>query len=63
MDDELEREAAEVIRSKPPVRPDQVPDPEDHFALPDVQADAEQDVEPRSDADFLPQSDPGTTGI
>jgi len=56
----LEREAAEVVKPNPPVRAEQWPDPEDPSSLHGVRADVAQDVEPRSDADFLPQGDPGT---
>ncbi|HTK61018.1 MAG TPA: hypothetical protein VL595_01535 [Pseudonocardia sp.] len=63
MDDELEREAVEAAKANPPVRGDQWPDPEDPAALHGVRAAVEQDVEPRTDADFLPQGDPGTGSI
>jgi len=62
MDEELEREAAEVARPNPPVRGGQWPDPEDPAALHGVRADATQDVEPTTGADFLPRADPGNTG-
>lgn len=62
MDDELEREAAEAARPNPPVRGENWPDPEDPAALHGVRADAMQDVEPRTDADFTPHGDPGTRG-
>jgi len=51
-----------VARPNPPVRGGQWPDPEDPAALHGVRADATQDVEPTTGADFLPQVDPGTTG-
>ena len=60
MDDELEREAAEVARPNPPVRGEHWPDPEDPSALHGVRADAIQDVAPSTDADFLPRGDTGS---
>lgn len=61
MDEELEREAAEVARPNPPVRGELWPDPEDPASLRGVRADATQDVEPTTGADFLPRTDPGAT--
>jgi hypothetical protein len=63
VDEELEREAAEVARPNPPVRGKHWPDPEDPADLHRVRADVAQDVEPRTDADFLPHGDPGTGAI
>lgn len=63
MDDELEREAVEAARPNPSVRGDQWPDPEDPTNLHGARASATEDVEPRTDADFLPQGDPGTGSI
>jgi hypothetical protein len=60
MDDELEREALDTAKANPPVRGEQWPDPEDPAALHGVRSHAAEDVEPRTDADFLPHGDPGT---
>jgi hypothetical protein len=63
VDDELEREAADVARPNLPVRGEAWPDPEDPSAVSGVRADADQDVNPRTDADFTPHGDPGTRSI
>jgi hypothetical protein len=59
VDEEMEREAAEMARATPSVRAEQWPDPEEPLARPGGAAEAEPD--PETEPDPQAEPDPGTT--